>query len=152
MTIHLRIIRASAAAIVLATAPPALADRFDDLWRDGSHLLEPAGITKPMFRLLTVWGDGQHLIGYCSTYLSQTDVTYWQNWWDKTVIPRSEVGRTLLAKGTQAYKRGLKEAAFKEPQKAVCQAALMKWSRDVTALNDGARVAASPDAQGAGDL
>ena len=46
---------------------------------------------------------------------------------------------------------GLKEAAFKEPQKAVCQAALMKWSRDVTALNDGARVAASPDAQGAGE-
>lgn len=141
----------SAAAIGLATASPALADRFDDLWQDGSHLLEPADITKPMFRLLTVWGEGQHLVGYCSAFLSQADVKYWQNWWDKTVVPRSEVGRTLLAKGAQAYERGLQEAVSKDPQKAVCQAALMEWSREVTALNEEARVAASPGAQGAGE-
>lgn len=148
MPIHFRIIRTSAAAIVLAVASPALADRFDDLWRDGNHLLEPVGITKPMFRLLTAWGEGQHLIGYCSAFLSQTDVTYWQNWWDKTVVPRSEVGRTLLAKGAEAYERGLTEAASKVPQKAVCQAALVEWSGEVTALNEEARVAASPRAQG----
>lgn len=122
------------AGLLLCPASPAIADRFDDLWSQTHQWLEPAGITKPMFRSLTIWSEGQYFLGYCGRYLPDSDVARWRTWWDKTIVPRSEVGRGLLDKGGALYSRGIEDAKS-PPAKELCRRILDDWSRDMNAAN-----------------
>ena len=119
-------------------ASPGLADRFDDLWIEGRELLEPAGITKPMFESLTLWSEGQYYLGFCNAHLPASDVSHWRYWWEKTVVPRSEVGKMFLAKGAQTYESGKSDGMAQAPTQGVCQAVLDSWMRDITAANNAA--------------
>ena len=123
------------AGLMLCPASPAMADRFDDLWSQGHQWLEPAGITKPMFRSLTIWSEGQYFLGYCGGYLPGGDVASWRNWWSKTVVPRSEVGRHLLEKGAALYSRGVDDGRSAPPAKEFCRRVLDDWSQDIDAAN-----------------
>lgn len=123
------------AGLLLYPVSPATADRFDNLWLEGHQWLEPAGITKPMFRSLTIWSDGQYFLGYCGAYLSDGDVDLWRNWWTKTIVPHSEVGRQLLKKGAALYARGLNDGKSAPPLKEFCRRVLDGWSKDMAAAN-----------------
>ena len=139
MTNPLTSMRHVVAAFALAAAIPAHADRFDDLWFEGREVLEPEGITKPMFRSLTVWSEGQYYLGYCSSYLPEGDVTHWRNWWANTLVPRGKAGSALLLGGAEKYQRGLSDGALQKPAKEFCRRVLESWSRDMEAANQEAR-------------
>jgi hypothetical protein len=123
------------AGVVLQLSYPALGERLDELWLEGRHLLEPAGITRPMFRTLTLWSEGQYYLGYCNDHLPAADVAHWRNWWDRTVVPRSEAGKTILSGGAQTFDRGRAHGAAQAPTQQVCGALLDSWMRDMTAAN-----------------
>jgi hypothetical protein len=112
-----------------------MADRFDDLWSEGHQWLEPAGITKPMFRSLTIWSEGQYFLGYCGGYLPGSDIAVWRNWWSKTIIPHSAVGRELLDRGAALYSRGVDDGKSAPPAKEFCRRVLDAWSQDINAAN-----------------
>lgn len=130
---------AAAAAAAGLSTPAAAADKLGDLWDEGRHLLEPAGISEPMFRSITVWSEGQYYIGYCSAHLDTNDVTFWRDWWQKTIVPRSEIGRNLLANATASYEKGLRDGEAQQPSKELCRRTLQSWNEDMEAANREAR-------------
>jgi hypothetical protein len=129
------IVRLSLATLVLWVSAHASANRFDDLWSDGRQLLEEGGITKPMFRSLLIWSEGQYFLGYCASYLPDADVAFWRRWWERTIVPRSDVGRQLLQQGADAYAKGANEAKSLRPEKELCRRVLDDWSADMDAAN-----------------
>jgi hypothetical protein len=88
-----------------------------------------------MLRSLTIWSEGQYFLGYCGAYLSAGDVGSWRDWWSKTIVPRSEVGRQLLEKGAALYVRGLNDGKSAPPTKEFCRRVLDGWSKDMNAAN-----------------
>ena len=126
-------------ALYLIPSAAAPADKFDDLWSQGQPLLEQAGITKPMFRSLTVWIQGQYHLGYCQARLSEQDLSYWRNWWDRTIVPQSEAGKALLENGRVFFERGQRDGTSQAPTLQVCWSTLETWSRDMLAANELAK-------------
>lgn len=139
MTNWISCARLVVAVFSLTAASHPRADRLDDLWSKGREVLELAGITEAMFRSLTVWSEGQYYLGYCRNYLPEHDVAYWRNWWDKTVVPRSQAGAALLASAAETYQRGLNDGASQKPSQEFCRRTLDSWSSDMTAANEEAR-------------
>lgn len=135
MRVLTSILRLSLATLLLCADARASATHFDDLWSEGRPLLEEAGITKPMFRSLMIWREGQYFLGYCGSYLSEADVAFWRSWWERTIVPRSEIGRQLLQKGADSYAKGASEAKSALPAKEVCRRVLEGWSKDMNAAN-----------------
>ena len=114
------------------------ADKLDELWSEGKDLLEPAGISEPMFRSITVWSEGQYYLGYCDAHLDKKDVTFWRDWWQKTIVPRSEIGRSLLDHAKSSYERGLREGVAQQPSEELCRRTLQSWNADMDAANRNA--------------
>jgi hypothetical protein len=123
------------AGVVLQLSYPALGERLDELWLEERHMLESAGITKPMFRSLTLWSEGQYYLGFCNDHLPAGDVGHWRNWWERTIVPRSEAGKTILSGGTQTFDRGKADGVAQAPTQQVCSALLDSWMSDVTPAN-----------------
>lgn len=126
-------------ALHLIPSAAAQADAFDDLWLQGQPLLEQAGITKPMFRSLTVWMQGQYYLGYCQGVLSERDISHWRNWWDRTIVSKSEAGKALLENGRVSFERGQRDGTSQAPTLQVCWSTLETWSRDMLAANESAK-------------
>lgn len=144
--LRLACFRMSAGALAAAWAGTALAaDKLDELWSEGRHLLEPAGISKPMFRSIMVWSEGQYHIGYCSAHLQASDVAYWRNWWARTIVPDSGIGRELIAEASATYEDGLKDGGAQMPSGEFCRRTLDSWSRDMDAANEAALAERVPD-------
>jgi hypothetical protein len=125
--------------MAMSPARALAADKLDELWSEGQHLLEPAGISKPMFRSVTVWSEGQYYIGYCSAHLDPDEVAFWRNWWERTVVPRSEIGQNLIASAGASYEKGLRDGAAQRPSGELCRRTLESWTSDMEAANEVAR-------------
>jgi hypothetical protein len=104
---------------------------IEQMWREMSHLLEPAGITKPMFRAANVWVEGQYLIGYCNARLDPDDVRYWTAWWRDTPLERTETGRAIIAQGDKSYAAGLSAGKLEKPSAELCQRSADDWFEDM---------------------
>ena len=69
-------------------------------------------------------------------FLPESDVAYWRNGWDNTVVPRSPVGASLLTSAAESYQKGLEDGASQKPTQEFCRRRLDGWSSDMTAANE----------------
>lgn len=122
----------SVCALTALMVQPVSANKSNDtMWEEGRAFLEPAGIDRQMFEVFSVWLEGQYHLGYCDRHLKASDVAFWRNWWEDTVLMQTEVGRMLLQRGTKLYERGLKAGGGADRE--ICERVAGSWFKDMKA-------------------
>lgn len=134
-------------ASAFTSAGAAAQESSDSLWDQSREHYEAAGISKPMFHMFSLWMVGQSHLGYCDEHLPADEVAHWRNWWERTVVPRSEMGRLLLTEATKLYEKGLENGRREPPSADVCQYLIDAWFDEMEA--EAAKMQASPAADGA---
>lgn len=118
-------------ALAVAAAPVDREAGIESSWRDMSAALEPAGITKPMFRIYSYWAELQSILGYCNARLDPKDVHYWVTWWDDTPMVETAIGRKLLTTGAEVYRQGVADGEKERPSAELCQRTADSWFADM---------------------
>lgn len=122
-------------ALAALIAQPVSAEKSNDvIWAESRNFLEPAGFDRQMFEVFSIWLEGQYHLGYCDKFLKASDVAFWRNWWEDTVLMQTDVGRMLLQRGTKMYEDGLKGGEAEDVDRGICQRVATSWFKDMKAI------------------
>lgn len=120
-------------AVALAASSIQDPQGFEEMWSDYRVELEAQGVSRPMFRAALVWAEGQYQIGRCRSYIQQSQVEHWRDWWRNTPLERSQIGQMMLRAGEVQFTEGLEDSAVEPLSADTCQRIARSWNADMRA-------------------
>ena len=122
------------AAITISNAAQAQ-EGFEPIWAEYGEAMRAQGIDEPMARLAMHWTELQYHLGLCrGAGLSESDITFWREWWNDTPLPQSPFGRGIIQAGNEGYTEGLEDHLRSPLDSTQCQRVLDSWIAETRAI------------------
>lgn len=133
-------VRTAALALFAAVCGgSAQAQSTDELWSRYQSEMEASGINRDAFEALTLWMEGQSLLGYCDAHLRPHNVIFYRDWWQGKPISNTDFGREMIARGHEVYERGYRDGLAERPSAELCARTVDSWLDDLRATLDKIR-------------
>lgn len=131
------------------TVGASVSDDFDARWNRDKAVLEPAGITRGLFKLLGSWAELQYQLGGCTKHLRPSDVAFWRTWWDDTGLKSNPMFFRIWSMGDRLYNDGLRAADAEPISMAACRRIVWDMMAEIRAAD--AELAAEARSRGLGE-